>query len=625
MDLRKHAPEASKSPLGIMGLISIILAGLFLIGYLILAPENLEVATEAEQRRQLFLFWGGSFLACMGSGILLFHVARDPHFATGADPALREKLAGASLAYRVLLLPRVFLAHRRARGFLNAALQIVLGLALFVLANYLFARHELWRIDLTKSQVFSLSEESRLLVGRLEQPVRILTILPESTNERDRNLLREIKTLAAQYREASSRIEEEFFDTLSERDPVARERRLAELGVTGDLNDAALMGVIVQLGRRGPDGSFRVEQSKRLSTSDLWAGDPSDPTGRRTFFSGERAISGAILELLDDDQPVLYFLSGHGEASIGDMDPQGLAFLVERLRERNFSVKTLNLLEEQAPAVPEDADLLVVAGPRSPLTKSEIDAVGLYLKGGGDMLYFAEPRYEPVVTTGSLEWIDTGLETLVRDRYGIFCQDQIVFVLGTDARGRRAKTADLAGAFLDYRPRHPISLPLAGSRVWIRAARSLKRIPVLNCVTEDLLGSREGYDGQYEAQADPRSPQRGAPGPFSLAMAAEAHDATGKTGPKKPSRVVVVGDLDFATTALLGNRSYTNLEFLLNTVQWCIERQERVIGKVPVKDPTVLIMTREQVIRVELLAFPGLPLIAIALGILAWAIRRRSS
>lgn len=620
-DLRKHAPEASRSPLGIMGVISLLLGILFLLGYALLSPQNVEVATEVELNRQVFLRLAGSFLLLMGVGVLLFHVARDPHLATGADEGLRAKLADASLGYRILLLPRVLLSHRRAQGFFTHTVQVLLAIALYLLANYLFARHELWRTDVTSGRVFTLSEESVKLVGEVQAPVRLLTVLPEGGLPGDN--LRELKLLVEQYHEANPRILGEFFDTLTVSDPLERERQLRALGVSGELSNESLLGVVVQIGRPGAD-PFEVERSKRVGIPDIWQADPSDRRGVRQSFNGERAISTAIMELLDDKKPVLYFLEGHGEPSIGDMDRHGLAYLVERLRERNFETKTLNLLKAERVAVPEDADLLVVAGPRSPLTPDEVAAIGAYLQGGGDMIFLAEPRYETATASQSVEWIDTGLETLVRDRYGILCLDRIVTVRVEDRSRRTVLTADLQGA-LEYSYRHPITQALPQQRARLLLARPLKRLPVLNCVTEELLTSVKGREQSYVGLSHPDSSDRSQAGPFALAMAAEAHDSTGKTGPKLPSRVVVVGDLDFAAAGILSQRSYNNLELLLNSIEWCVERESRIVGKRKVRVRSALVMTDEQIARVSLLAFLGLPALAIALGVLAWAIRRRNS
>lgn len=618
-DLRKHAPDAKRSPLGIMALISLLLGALFLLGNKFGGIADMDVATEAQQRKMDFLFWAGWYLLVQGGVIGLFHIARDPHFATGADEALRAKLADAPLWLRLGYLPRVVLGHRRARGFANTSVQIGLGLALFALTNYLFARHELWRIDVTKSQQFTLSDESRALLADTKSPIRLLTIVPEGGL--DPELVRQLTTLTEEYREANAWIEGEFFNVLSVNDPIQRQEKLKELGVTGDLsNDQALLGVIVQYGKKEPGQAFEVVRSKRVTLTELFKRDPSDPTGRRMAFNGEQAITTAILELSDERKPILYFLEGHGEPEMGGMGPGGLAYWVERIRERNMQVKSLNLLREDQTAVPEDADLLVIAGPQSPLTKVEVEAIEAYLDRGGDLLYLAEPRYESTVT--GVEWLAIGLREPIRRRYGILSRDAVVSFAVQDNRGRTFRTADLQGVF-QFSHRHPLVQPLQHGRMHLLGARHFGQMTVLNVVNEPLLESLTSEEKRYRAHENPGS-SKGSGGPFVFAMAAHAHDATGKTGPKTPSRVVVIGDVDMATSRLVSQRSAVNLEFLMNAVQWCLERQSRIVGKVRVKEPTRLVMTKDQKAQTSLIALFGLPAIAIALGIVAWAIRRRS-
>ena len=618
-DLRKHAPDAKRSPLGIMALISLLLGALFLLGYKFGAIADMDVATESEQRRLDFLFWAGWYLLAQGGLIGLFHIARDPHFATGADEGLRAKLEHAPLWKRVVYLPRVVMGHRRARGFANTGVQIGLALTLFVLANYLFARHELWRVDVTKSQEFTLSDESRALIKDTKAPIRLLTIVPEAGL--DPQLVRQLTTLVQEYREANAWIEGEFFDTLTVEDPIQRQEKLKALGVSGDLsNDQALMGVIVQYGKKEPGQPFEVLRSKRVTLAELYHADPGDPTARRKVFNGEQAITTAILELSDERKATIYFLEGHGEPEMGGMGPGGLAYWVERIRERNMQVKSLNLLREDETVVPDDADLLVVAGPQSPLTKVEVKAIEAYLDRGGDMIYLAEPRYESTVT--GVEWLAIGLREPIRRRYGILSRDAVVSFRVKDGRGRDVLMTDLQNVF-QFSHRHPLVRPLQHGRMHLRGARHFGEMTVLNVVTEPLLESIPSEEKRYLAHPNPGSVQ-GSGGPFVFAMAAHAHDSTGKTGPKVPSRVVVIGDLDMATSRLVSERSSVNLEFLMNSIQWCLERQSRIVGKVRVKEPTRLVMTKDQVAQISLIAIFGLPAIAIALGILAWAIRRRS-
>lgn len=619
-DLRKHVPTGTRSPLGIMALISFLLGALFLLGYKFGSVADMDVATESQQRRLDFLFWAGWYLLAQGASIGLFHIARDPHFATGADEGLRAKLQDAPLWKRLVYLPRVVLGHRRARGFANTSVQLGLGIALFVLANYLFARHELWRIDVTASQQFTLSDESRALIKDSRAPIRLLTIVPEGGL--DPELTRQLRTLVAEYREANGLIEGEFFDTLTVTDPVQRQEKLKALGVTGDLSDdQALLGVIVQYGKKEAGKPFEVVRSKRVTLEELFQRDPSDPSGRRTAFNGEQAITTAILELSDDRKATIYFLEGHGEPEMGSMGPGGLAYWVERIRERNMQVKSLNLLREDQTAVPDDADLLVVAGPKSPLAKAEVAAIEAYLARGGDMIYLAEPRWEQA--TVGVEWLAIGLRDLLARRYGILSRDAVVSFAVQDGRGRTMRTTDLHGVF-EFSHRHPLVKPLQHGRMHLLSARYLGEHTVPNVLTEPLLQSIPSEEKRYRAHDNPGSIKGSGASVFVFAMAAHAHDATGKSGPKEPSRVVVVGDLDMATSRLVSQRSSVNLEFLMNSVQWCLERQSRIVGKVRVKEPTRLVMTKDQIAQISLIAIFGLPAIAIALGIVAWAIRRRS-
>ncbi len=73
--------------------------------------------------------------------------------------------------------------------------------------------------------------------------------------------------------------------------------------------------------------------------------------------------------------PKVYFVTGHGEASLagggGTLADRGLRYLEEALKRENIEVADISLLSG---AIPEDADVLAILGPTRPYTDVEIDA-----------------------------------------------------------------------------------------------------------------------------------------------------------------------------------------------------------------------------------------------------------
>ena len=88
---------------------------------------------------------------------------------------------------------------------------------------------------------------------------------------------------------------------------------------------------------------------------------------------------------------MIEFLDGHGEADPDDAETQtGYGTIKKDLEGEGYEVRKLELA--QLPKVPDDANLVVVAGPIKPLGQHEIDALNDYLKHGGRMIAMYRPQ-----------------------------------------------------------------------------------------------------------------------------------------------------------------------------------------------------------------------------------------
>src|SRR5664279_53610 len=119
-------------------------------------------------------------------------------------------------------------------------------------------------------------------------------------------------------------------------------------------------------------------------------GDPSVKN-----FRGEQEFTSAILAVTQGKVPRVLFTSGHGERKFDSPRTarDGFSEAAESLKNDNCTVEDWASLG--AAAVPEGADLVVVAGPRSPFTEAERDVLKKYLDGGGRALLFLDVEFSP--------------------------------------------------------------------------------------------------------------------------------------------------------------------------------------------------------------------------------------
>lgn len=618
-DSSSHAPRGRANPLFLLAIISLLLGALFLVVRLMFDTDTPELLTEAQQRRNLVLLVMGALLSVMGVLTLLFHIASDPNLAEGVEGRLAERLQNGNLLVRAALLPVLLVSQKRGRLILNIGLMIVLAGWLFGLTNYLFQRHDLWRIDLTSTDLYTLSSESRELVKSLdtgERQIRIVGLMPPRLPE-----TAQVQSLVEQYKSISDKVKAEYLDPTA----ISREDRalkLQELDIAGtDAIDAG--GVVVQSGHVTETG-WKREKSKWLPRRDLWRQDTNKgyPNAKRTFI-GELKISSAILEVLDEKRPKIYFLAGHQERSIGDFSPRGLGPLVQRLRERNYEIGSLNLLAAKQPGVPDDCSLLVVAGPQVSPTAGEVAEIKAYLERGGDALFLLGPTVSPRPDRSS-EWRGSLLADMLSDTYGVGLGDRLVARLIPTQRGQKP-VSDLVLITLDRN--HDATRPLVAANRPVRflRARPVQKVATVNVNTTALVKTDPNWGRTcYGVAQLYRRSQDLEPGPFTLAVAVNNQDKPVEGKPLRRTRFVVFGGVEWATKQALIDRSAANLELFLNSVNWCIERETRSVGQVRTPPDYRLNMSEEELRTFKLASIFGFPLFAVALGIFAWVLRYRS-
>src|SRR5262249_41439176 len=166
---------------------------------------------------------------------------------------------------------------------------------------------------------------------------------------------------------------------------------------------------------------------------DIFERDPSGRGGRFNF-KGEDALMTALNRLEEGkSKSVVYFTQGNGEMDLSDTasgeEGKGLGALRERLQKGNYEVKGLQFSEVAdvksknpliviSNRVPDDAEMVVVAGPRMPLPEYALKALRDYMtppadkssKKTGKLIVMLDQVLSP-----SKEPVKTGLEGLLAE------------------------------------------------------------------------------------------------------------------------------------------------------------------------------------------------------------------
>jgi len=335
----------------------------------------------------------------------------------------------------------------------------------------------------------------------------------------------------------------------------------------------------------------------------------------------EREITSAVIRVMSGTQRKAYFVQGHGERDPMGETPLSYRDVAQLLKGDNFTVETLALSQHKD--VPDDATVVIIAGPTADFLPEETEQITRYLAKGGKLLLLLDPplgeRPQPL----------TGLIGLAKE-WGVEVGNDVVL----DVSGR-SQRPELVVVVPPY-PSHPITesfrvgtiFPLARSVTPAKPAPEGKSVqPIIESARQawaetDLKGLQSA-GSQPEMNADKGDKE----GPVTIAVAVStpAPPADAKPDdPKAPpqTRIVVFGDSDFASDAVA--RSIGNIDLFLNTISW-LTAQENLISIRP-KEPgnSRLTMTPRELNWVWWFAVAILPAAVIVIGSVSLMRRRRS-
>jgi ABC-type uncharacterized transport system involved in gliding motility auxiliary subunit len=462
---------------------------------------------------------------------------------------------------------------REARYGSLAFASIAVVLAILVGINYLASRRNK-RWDLTAGGQFTLSDQTKKVLTELNGPVVIRVFDRSEGFARFRERLQE-------YRYVSDKVSVEYIDV--EREPMkANQYKIQQLGT-----------VAIEF-----DG--RVERV----TSDT-----------------EQELTNALIKVVQGRQHKIYFVQGHGEKGPAGTDRDGYGSIAAALSSDNFGHETIVLAQQNE--VPADATVLIVAGPETDFLAPEIEILKAYLARGGKVFFLLDPPAKPGapdlpnLIAFIKEWgIDPGTNVVV-DLSGV---------------GQMLGTGPEVPIAAKYNP-HPITEGFE-----IATAYSLAR-----SVTANPAGANNRF-AQNLVETSPRSwaetdiqqlmtsgrvaqePEQGdIPGPVSLGAAVSTSvdtpaDPSTPDAPKPETRMVVMGDSDFASNRWLGTSG--NRDLFLNAVNW-LAQQENLIA-IRGRDPQDrrITLSADQDRRIYWLSIFIIPGLILLMGIQAWRRRR---
>ena len=463
-------------------------------------------------------------------------------------------------------------SRRQARYGTLTGVSVLVVLGILVAINYIGAKQNK-RWDLTTNKQFSLSDQSRNVLQKLDSSLDVSVFTRENDFQPYKDKLRE-------YEYVSKNVKTEYVDP-DKKPAIAKQNQIEAYGTI----------------------LFKYKDRSERITSD-----------------SEQDITTAIIKVVQGTTKKVYFTSGHGEKDPTSADRDGYKAIVDSLTHENYSVDKLVLA--QAGSVPDDAAVVIVAGPKTDFFPGEITALKNYLGKQGKLLL----EIDPPERADSPPF--TNLVALAHD-WGMDVGNDIVVdvsgmgqLIGTDASVPVAANypAHAITARFKYLTAYPAArsvTPVSGG-VNGHIAQGFVETSPRSWAESDLKGMLTSGKVSFNAASGDKQ------GPITIAAAVTAAGTApaeaAPNAPKPETRVVVFGDSDFAANSGLGIQG--NRDLFMNTVGW-LSQQENLISIRPKEaDDRRLTMTAAQQTNVTLLSLFIVPGLVFFVGVSTWWRRR---
>lgn len=440
----------------------------------------------------------------------------------------------------------------------NTLVYTAVAVAFVVLVNWFVDRHN-QRWDLTPSQKYSLSEQTKKILKGLKGDVSIYVFDRERGGRGSRDLM-------DNYKVVNPKVLVRYVDPT--RDPVLAKQYNVQ-----------------------KDGTIIV------ATADKQIEAQSET---------EEGVTNAIVRLLKG-QKTIYFIQDHGTRDIESADNTGFERIKKALENENYLTKSVVLAQKLE--IPSDCSVLVVAGPKYDFLDQEVEAIKKYLTGGGHALLMLDPTADtPNLVKMLGEWNVKVRNDLVID------ENPIAQVFGT--RPEMPLIIKYGSSpIVQPLTRVATLFPLTRSFEIGKESKAGVSTDALCETTPESYGFTDFDPKRTNVVFRPGKDIKG-----PLAVAVSAAITAGSGDSRKEGRIVAVGTSLLAANNFLGFQG--NRDLVMNMVNWLSADEDLISIRPKPPESQELNLTSAQMRRIFFGGVLGLPLLIIAAGFTVWWRRR---
>ncbi len=394
---------------------------------------------------------------------------------------------------------------------------LILVLSILFVMNYIFYKQNV-SFDLTQNKIHSLSELSQVLVKAM--PEELVFHYFHVDNEAVRGYEPKVREFLKPYLRLNTKLKYQSHSVFKNPD-------LAKKFKTGNEESALFV-----------EYKGRIERVGSLT---------------------ETAVTNALLKVSKKPKKI-YFVEGHDERRLQDKSTFGVLGVKEQLERLHYKIESLESLQR----IPEDVAILVMIGPRKPLSEAEQNHLQNFLKMGGALFIALDPGE------------DHGLAPFLAP-YGITFENRFLF--SAQAQAGQSELLVLTHASgLEHEVAQALSegdnpILFISSALTLDAERKDLRV---SSILEHLPNSVGHSD------ISPDSPV--------VKEGRQVAAAISESMTEPFFRLAVVADSDFVTNQFYAQPS--NFNFLLAIVTYLSQDEDLLKMRPPQAETTYLIMTQ---------------------------------
>ena len=480
---------------------------------------------------------------------------------------------------------------------ISIGLQCLAVAVIYVLINYLgFSHYE--RRDYSRSQKFTLAEQTKVILGEFKQPLSIIVVSSPSFLSPVSQILGDVRSLMTEilFHKRQGLVVEYV-------DPTRNPSRIQAIQTKYSLTNLDNVAILDYEGRQRV---VNLAEMGEFDMSPLAQGEAPILLG----FRGEQILTSGLMSLLKPGSQNIYFLQGHGEPSpdIGG----DLSTWIDAIHRQNATCIPLSL--SSIDNVPDDAAAVVIAAPKSDLDEREAAVLASWLRLKGKMLVLLDPdastpRLHALLAANGIRPQDDRVLRLIK----------LPFAMGI----LRDVTAEVLNNAEITRRLQGVNILFPGGTQSLSFDKDLAQkekiqIRPLTQAAEEFWGETSYAPNQAEGVRYDDGLDHGQP--VIIAALADRDGVEDDRVNVQTSRLIVVGSSQFAYNTSI---SQPGLDLLIGCIHYLIDQGN--LSGITAKNTVrfALQITDLQLSQLALVVMVAMPAAAAMLGVIVWW-RRRS-